>query len=75
MCISTVSSQEAAMHNKKLTKALPVNRYLVNNTGKDSIWKRADDAYFVGEIYTLQELSVWFAEKAFLSTDIVQAKF
>ena len=25
-----------------------------------SLWTRPDDAYFVGEIYTLQELSVWF---------------
>jgi len=34
----------------------------------DSIWKRADDAYLVGEIYTMKELGVWFfAEKGFLS--------
>jgi len=38
----------------------------------DSIWISADDAYFVGEIYTLQDLNVWFcAEKGFLSIDNV----
>ena len=35
-------------------------------------WIRADDAYFVGEIYTLSDLSVWFcAEKGFLSIDSI----
>jgi len=42
----------------------------VTFTVADSIWIRADDAYFVGEMYTLQDLSVWFcAEKEFLSID------
>jgi len=32
----------------------------------DSTWIRADDVYIVGEIDTLQDLSVWFfAEKVF----------
>ena len=35
-----------------------------------SPWIRADDAYSVGEIYALLDLSVWFiAEKIFLSVD------
>ena len=35
---------------------------------RDSTWIRADDAYFLGEIFTLQDLSVWFcADKGFLS--------
>jgi len=34
------------------------------------ILQKADDANFVGEIYTLYDLSVWFcAEKGFLSID------
>ena len=36
----------------------------------DSILIRADDAYFVGEIYTLYELGVWFfSGKGLLSID------
>ena len=47
--------------------SLPQNIVLV-----DSIWIGADDAYFVGEIYTLYDHSVWFcAEKGFHSIDIV----
>jgi len=35
-----------------------------------SVWIRANDAYFVGEIYTLYDLGVWFfAGKGFLSID------
>ena len=35
-----------------------------------SIWIRADDAYFIEQIYTLLDLCVWFcAEKGFLSID------
>jgi len=38
----------------------------------DPIWIIADDAYIVGELYTLEDPSVWFfAEKLFLSIDSV----
>ena len=42
-----------------------------NKPGKSYIWIRADDAYFVDEIYNLlYDLNVWFfAEKGFLSMD------
>jgi len=41
---------------------------VVNDAG--SIWIRADDAYIIGEIYTLYVLIVWFfAERGFLSIE------
>ena len=44
---------------------------MCNQVGmKISTWIRADDVYFVGEIYTLYDRSVWFfAEKGLLSVD------
>ena len=66
----TLSIVSAHFWHAELAGVLAADRRQLKALGIDYIWIRADDAYFVGEMYTLEERCVWFfAGKGFLSID------